>query len=177
MLDAARQLLADRGLDALSMRALAELLGVSPNALYSHVQSKTALIDDLLDDALAAVNAPDPDAPDPPGSMRALMTSTYRVLLARADLIPLYLARRGARGPNAQHLGAVMLALLARDGVTGTHAREARHVLIVYTIGSAAFAAHSPLGDDDTSSSAIQHRDAHFDRGLRWILTGLTAAQ
>jgi AcrR family transcriptional regulator len=177
VLAAARQLLTARGLEALTMRTLAERLGVSPNTLYSHVQSKTALIDDLLDDALAAVNAPDPDTSNPVAGLHTLMTSTYQVLLARADLIPLYLGRRGARGPNAQHLGDVMLALLARTRVTGTRAREARHVLIVYTIGSAAFAARSPLGDNDTSSSAIEDHHAHFDRGLRWILTGLTAPQ
>lgn len=159
------------------MRALAELLGVSPNAIYSHVQSKTALIDDLLDEALAAVNAPDPATPDPLAGLHTLMESTYQVLLARVDLIPLYFGRRGARGPNAQHLGDVMLALLARTRVTGTRAREARHVLIVYTIGSAAFAARSPLGDEDTSKSAIEDHNARFDRGLRWILTGLAAPQ
>ena len=31
------------------------VLGVHPNALYSHVQSKAALVDALLDDARAAV--------------------------------------------------------------------------------------------------------------------------
>ncbi|MBD0283747.1 MAG: helix-turn-helix transcriptional regulator, partial [Thermoleophilaceae bacterium] len=44
VLAAAHELLADGGLDALTMRALAERLGVRPNALYSHVASKTELI-------------------------------------------------------------------------------------------------------------------------------------
>ncbi len=174
VLAAARDLLAERGLHGLTMRALADRLGVSPNALYSHVESKTALVDDLLDDVLAAVDAPALDAPDPIAGVHALMASTYRVLLAHADFVPLYLARQGARGPNAQHLGDVMLALLGRAGVTGTRAQEALHVLIVYTIGSAAFATRSPLAADEISTLASEDHAAYFDRGLRWILAGTT---
>lgn len=123
VLVAARDLLVERGLEALTMRTLAERLGVSPNALYSHVSRKTALVDDLLDDALATVQTPSPDARDPIAGVHALMASTYQVLLAHADLVPLYLARQGARGPNAQHLGDVMLALLSRADVTGPSPR------------------------------------------------------
>ena len=57
--------LAERGLEALTIRALPERLGVMPNVLYSHVANKTALIDDLLDEVLAEVTAPGPDVRDP----------------------------------------------------------------------------------------------------------------
>ncbi len=172
VLAAARDLLAERGLEALTMRALAARLDVAPNALYSHVDSKTALIDDLLDDALADVQTPSPSVRDPIAGVHALMASAYRVLLANAELLALYLARQGARGPNARHLGDVMLALLGRAGITGPRAREALHVLIVYTIGSAAFASRSPLAARDTSIAEDQ--DQHFDHGLRWILAGIS---
>ena len=48
ILDAALKLADDRGLDAVSMRALAERAGVTPMALYPHVGSKTALLDGML---------------------------------------------------------------------------------------------------------------------------------
>jgi hypothetical protein len=41
------------------------------------------------------------------------MASTHEVLPAHPDLVPLYLGH-GARGENAQRLGDVMLAFLAR---------------------------------------------------------------
>lgn len=168
----------ERGLDGLSMRALAVRLGVSPNALYSHVESKTALVDDLLDDGLAAVAPPSPDLGDPLRGVHDLMTSSYEVLLSHADLIPLYLARQGARGPNARRLGDLTLALLGQGGVTGQDAHRALHVLIVYTIGAAAFATRTPLAvrtlASPTAPTAEDHR-AEFERGLRWILTGITA--
>ena len=174
MLAAAHQLLVEDGVEALTMRALAERLDVSPNALYSHVASKTELIDTLLDDVLAAVKSPDIETEDPSVGLHQIMASTYGVLLDHPDLVPLYVARQGARGPNAQRLGEVMLGLLARVGVTGRQALEARRVLIVYTVGFAAFAT-SPLFDDHgvRRLSADEIAD-NFDKGLDWLLSGIT---
>jgi TetR/AcrR family transcriptional regulator, tetracycline repressor protein len=172
---AARELLADEGLEALTMRALAERLDVSPNTLYSHVGSKTELIDDVLDDVLAEVDAPDPGAGDPGAGLHALMASTYRVLLAHPDLVPLYLARQGARGPNARRLGDIVLGLLDVAGVSGPRAREGLRVLIVYTIGFAAFATRP--GSDPGGDAALSPEElrANFDSGLGWLLSGIAA--
>jgi TetR/AcrR family tetracycline transcriptional repressor len=166
VLAAAHDLLADGGVEALTMRSLAERLGVRPNALYSHVASKTELIDAVLDDVLAEVEPPSPDAEDARAAVHALMASTFDVLLRHPDLVPLYVARQGARGPNAQGLGEVMLALLDRGGVGGRRALEARRVLIVYTIGFAAFATRPPFeGAGDRPLSAEEIR-ANFNAGL-----------
>lgn len=172
MLAAARELLAEGGLPALSMRGLASRLGVAPNALYSHVASKTALLDDLLDDLLALVGAPSPDTADPNAGLAELMTSTYDVLTAHPDLVPLYLSRQGARGTNATRLGQVMDTLLTRAGVTGPPGSEARRVLIVHAIGSAAFAA-APTAHSDPPLSATEARRSYI-QGLHWLLNGIT---
>ena len=173
VLAAARELLIERGMDGLSMRTLAARLEVSPNALYSHVDSKTVLVDDLLDDVLAAVEAPAPAVDEPIAGVHALMTSTYQVLLAHADLLALYLARQGARGPHARNLGNVVLALLGRADVTGPQAQEALHVLIVYTIGSAAFATRTAPASGAAKPPAAEDHAARFDHGLRWLLAGI----
>jgi len=175
VLDAARDLLAEHGFEAVTMRGLAMRLGVSPNALYSHVSSKTALIDEILDNALGTAGTSDAESADPITGLHTLMTASYRTLLEHADLIPLYLARQGARGPNAHRLGDIALSLLARRGVSETRAREALHVLIVYTIGSAAFSARAPIAtSEDTPETAGRHA-ARFDQGLRWLLVGIDA--
>lgn len=176
VLDAARGLLAENGLEAVTMRGLAQRLGVSPNALYSHVSSKTALVDEILDDALSTVVTLDAENAEPITGLHILMTSSYRTLLEHADLIPLYLARQGARGPNAQRLGDVAVSLLARRGVSETRAREALHVLIVYTIGSAAFSARAPIATNEETTQAAGRHAARFDQGLRWLLAGIDAA-
>lgn len=175
MLAAAHELLAETGLKGLTMRALAERLEVAPNALYSHVASKTALIDAVLDDVLAEVETPPADVEDPLGGLHQLMGSTYQVLMAHRDLVPAYLARQGARGTNAQRLGEIVLELLASAGVNGTRAREALRVLIVYTIGFAAFATRPPIDAGAGPELRAEEMSENFDSGLRWLLAGITA--
>jgi TetR/AcrR family transcriptional regulator, tetracycline repressor protein len=166
VLATAHALLAEEGLEALSMRALARRLGVAPNALYSHVPGKTELVDALLDDRLSLVEEPAADAPDPIEALAALMTSTYAVLLTRPDLVPLYLSRQGSRGPNAVRLGVTMDALLARLGLAVDAVPSARRALILHAIGGAAFA-----GADGPVPAETARAD--FARSLRWLLAGI----
>ena len=174
----ARELLTEEGVDGLTMRALAHRLGVAPNALYTHVRTKAQLVDDVLDDLLAGVTAIDPDDPDWRGALHALMRSSHAVLLEHAELVPLFLARRGARETNAQRLGESMLRLLATGGVEGRLAREAQRALIVYTIGSAAFAARPPLGSNAETEAlpSVDELTRNFDQGLAWLLAGIARA-
>jgi AcrR family transcriptional regulator len=57
ILDAALELADDKGLDAVSMRALAERTGVTPMALYPHVGSKGALLDAMFGRAIRQLAA------------------------------------------------------------------------------------------------------------------------
>jgi len=73
--------LADRiGIEALSMRRLAEELGVVPMALYKHVANKDELLDGMADVVVAEIDPPDPDL-DWKSAVRR------RVLSARAMLL------------------------------------------------------------------------------------------
>jgi AcrR family transcriptional regulator len=173
VLAAARDLFAEGGAEAVTMRALARRLKVAPNALYSHVASKTQLLDELLDDLLASVEAPGTGVDDPVDGIAHLMASTYAVLTDHPDLVPLFLARQGARGPNAVELGRVMDALLARAGLRGAAVDEARRVLIIHTIGFAAFATGAPLASDAERPPAAEDSRREFARSLRWLLAGI----
>jgi AcrR family transcriptional regulator len=172
VLSAARAALAEDGVDGLSMRRLARRLGVAPNALYSHVADRDDLIDALLDDTLNEVQAPDLDEDDWRDGIEAMMRRTYDVLLAHPDLVPLYVARRGARGARAVELGEQMLAMLARGGMKGDGARQAMRALIIHTIGFAAFGAQDPLRESTLTPKAVKH---HYVQSLRWLLDGIAA--
>ena len=156
------------------MRAIAEDLGVAPNALYSHVASKSALVDDLLDDVLADVA--EPTSVDPATAMREVMVSTYEVLLT---------PRRPRPGlPRAPGIPRAERAAARRDhgrparpsGLDRRAVGEARRALIVYTIGFAAFAGSRPPLDSGRDCAVPPDRVArHFIRGLDWLLAGISA--
>ena len=157
------------------MRALARRLDVAPNALYSHVDSKTALLDDLLDDLLADVTLPDPEAADPSTAVAQMIESSYVVLTAHPHLVPMFLSRQGARGPNAVRLGVVLDELLRRAGVQEADVAEARRVLIVHAIGSAAFATGPPVEPGGERPMPPVESQLTFARSLQWLLAGITA--
>ncbi|AYY12393.1 TetR/AcrR family transcriptional regulator [Actinobacteria bacterium YIM 96077] len=172
ILRCARDVLSEQGIDGLTMRSVARRLGVAPNSLYSHVAGKDTLVDDLLDDVLGEVA--EPRTTEPAAGLRQIMTSTYEVLLRHPDLVPLYLARQGSRGGNAQRLGEIMLDLLDAAGIAGPEAQEARRVLIVYTIGFAAMT----TGSTSDAATSLLSRDvlaANFTTGLDWLLEGILA--
>ena len=172
LLQASRRLLADSGGDGFTMRAVARELGVAPNTLYSHVESKAALIDAVLDDLLAAVPSPPPETPSRVG-LRQIMIASYEVLVAHSSLVPLVVARGGARGAHAWRLGNAMTEFLISSGLDTVAAEDARHALIVYTIGSAAYSsASTPPGEPSITSTGDRSRSA-FESGLDWLLAGI----
>lgn len=57
ILDAAVALADERGLGAVSMRAVAERVGVTPMALYPHVGSKAELLDGMIGELLGQLSA------------------------------------------------------------------------------------------------------------------------
>jgi AcrR family transcriptional regulator len=74
--------LADRiGLEALSMRKLAQELDVVPMALYKHVANKDELIDGMVDVVIGEIDAPEQGVPWRT-AIRGRVLSARRVLLA-----------------------------------------------------------------------------------------------
>lgn len=171
VLAAAHAQLAERGVAGLTMRGVAGRLGVAPNALYSHVADKVELVDLVLDDVLARVPVPGPDAVAvaPADALRRMFKESFDVLVDRADLMPHYLARQGARGERATALGVVSHDALARCGLAPGDARDALRVLIVTTIGFAAFAT------EDGPIPVAEVRANHA-RAVDWLLDGITGA-
>src|SRR5207237_3793503 len=71
ILAAALELVDEHGIDALSMRKLAQSLGYEAMSLYNHVANKDDLLDGILDLVLA-----DMDPPDPDGGLAAIRSSS-----------------------------------------------------------------------------------------------------
>ncbi|HYN17599.1 MAG TPA: TetR/AcrR family transcriptional regulator [Actinomycetes bacterium] len=198
VLEAARRIADEDGVDRLTMRRLAAELGVMPNALYTYFPHKEALLDALVDDLLAGIDAGDPAEGDWRDGLVRVMDSSRRLLLAHPQLVSVFIARPGL-GPNAARLGEITLELLRRAGLEGERAAEALRVLLVYSLGFAAFQAPRLRGDADGRSAraeatfaglpedsfprmhglagqlAAPTTDRQFQTGLGWLLDGIAA--
>jgi AcrR family transcriptional regulator len=199
-LQAARRIADTDGVDRLTMRRLAGELGVMPNTLYSYFPHKEALLDALLDDLLGDIDPGDPTEGDWRDGLAEVMDASRRLLLAHPQLASAFLARP-ALGPNAARLGEITFALLRRGGLDGDRAVEAFRVLLIYSLGFAAFQAprlrtDSPertqrveatfagLADDTypemrrlAGHLAAPTTDRHFRTGLRWLLDGISSGR
>ena len=81
VLHAAVALADDNGIDALSMRNLAQELGVVPMALYKHVANKEQLLDGMVDAIVAEIDPPATDGTDWKPAVRQRILSARKVLL------------------------------------------------------------------------------------------------
>lgn len=156
----------------MSVRAVARELGVAPNAIYTHIDGRDALVDAVLDDLLGEVPTPPPTRPAA-AALADLLVASYDLLARDPQLVPIYMSRQGARGPNAARLGEVMDSLIAAAGVVPDDAGDARRALLVHLMGSAAYAASS-AGPESASDPAYTR--ALFARSLDWLLAGLVAS-
>jgi TetR/AcrR family tetracycline transcriptional repressor len=86
IVEAATAILAADGLAALTMRRVADRLGVEAMSLYNHVRDKRDLLDGVASRALAQLEVPDYGLPWP-DRLRRLVLSLYEVLAANPWLV------------------------------------------------------------------------------------------
>jgi AcrR family transcriptional regulator len=192
---AARRIAAGQGAEKLTMRRLADSVGVMPNALYSYFPDKNAILDAVLDDLLGDVARPGPRVNWRRGLV-VLMSSYRSLLLTQPGLIALTVSRP-MLGPNAVRVREDMLTLLRRGTLDDADAVNAFFALFAYTTGFVAFETarppgkrdvkertqtyqlHAGLPDEDfPSTHALARRlrkrpgDLEFTRGLRAVISG-----
>lgn len=136
--------LADRdGVDGLSMRRLAGILGAGAMSLYHYVASKDELLDAMIDVMFDEIELP-PEGTDWQAAMRQRAVSARQVL-ARHPWANGLMESRTSPGPaNLRHHEAVT-ACLRRAGFSPLMATHANWLLDSYVYGFALQAAGLPF--------------------------------
>jgi TetR/AcrR family tetracycline transcriptional repressor len=202
VLEGALALLDNEGLDALTMRRLAKVLGVQAGAIYWHFADKQALLDAMIEVMLAGLVEPAP---------KGKWDEQVAELMRRMAAAMLRL-RDGARlatltvrpGPNSLQIAEAVMQALQKSGRSAQATLWAGSVLGYYVLGYVTdlqateaakarglMSAVRGLRDmldpeqypvmygisDTTLKQMIEGRDAsaRFEFGLQAILRGLKA--
>ncbi|MEU1666311.1 TetR/AcrR family transcriptional regulator [Streptomyces sparsogenes] len=200
-LQTALDLLDESGLDALTMRRLADALGVQAGALYRYFATKQDLLTAMAEQMVGGVA----DAAGPTGDGD---WSQRVARLARALRTALLAHRDGARvfagthstGPNTLGFADSLVGVLREAGFGDGEAARALYSVANFTVGHTLEeqAALRP-GDEGPTDASVLHEavvagtyphlaatlpvltstdfTAHFEFGLRLLLDGLRAVQ
>jgi AcrR family transcriptional regulator len=143
------------GLEALSMRTLAETLDVAPMALYRHVANKDDLIDAMVDVVFGEIGPPS-GAGDWRDAMRRRAISVRDALMRHRWAIGLMESRRHPGPANLRHHDAVIGRLRAA-GFDMAMTAHAYSVLDAYIYGFALTKLNLPFeGGADVAETAEQ---------------------
>jgi AcrR family transcriptional regulator len=161
ILTAALRLLDRGGPAALSVRGVANEVGVSPNALYTYFPTKSALARALVEGLLGHVDRSTLADRSQPWRTRIVdFALTVRtLLLSHPGAVPLLLGSP-YDGPNALASHEALLEVLADAGLSPREAARAAYLIITYILGSIALdvAEHDPAAVplDEPARTAVR---------------------
>ncbi|WP_027346135.1 TetR/AcrR family transcriptional regulator [Hamadaea tsunoensis] len=136
ILDAALALADERGLTAVTMRALAQRLGVTPMALYPHVGDKDGLLDGLVDRLLAEL-LPAAATEGPPAERLKALGRASRALAQRHPSAYALLLARPSVTPDAVRVVDALYGALSELGVPDAEVPRVERLISTFVLGYA----------------------------------------
>jgi AcrR family transcriptional regulator len=136
IVDAALELVAQQGLDAVTLRKVADRLDTGPASLYVYVESRDELLERMLDRALSEV----PEVPVKHKRWRRRLIELFTEMLDALDRYPgIAQAALGSplSLPAAATIGDNALGLLREGGLDEQSALWARDALVLFTVATA----------------------------------------
>jgi AcrR family transcriptional regulator len=144
VLDAAIRVADRGGVEAITMRRVAQELGVEAMSLYHHVPNKDAILDAVVDVVFAAIDLPKPGCDDWRDAIRARASSARAVLSRHSWALGLMDSRRNPGPATLRHHNAV-LGVLREAGFTVPMAVHAVSLIDSYVGGFVLQEANLPV--------------------------------
>jgi AcrR family transcriptional regulator len=197
VLRAALELVDLDGLEALTMRRLAEQLKVDPMSLYNHVNGKEALLDGIAEALWNEVQLPVGET-NWRDSLRRFATALRGMAHTHPHAYPLLMSRGILTAPELEAIEGAIHAL-ERAGMTREQAAEMIRTLFAYAVGYGMLELSTPAPCGATVTEQIVNltrvlpkdapfhlveiarlvcdcdMDYQFDLGLDLIVSGLEA--
>jgi AcrR family transcriptional regulator len=165
--------------DDLTVRAIAEEMGVAPMSLYRHVRNKDDLLDEVVDNLLQELSLPRIPFARWRRYLTASATAFRNFLVEQPAALHVYLSHPVV-SPAAVTRMEAMLRALREAGCPDQEATRAYATIHTYTVGFAALettreAFVAPADAELTNRLAAFTTPAQFETGLTFILDGIAA--
>ncbi|MFE2275774.1 TetR/AcrR family transcriptional regulator [Streptomyces sp. NPDC059454] len=165
VLSAAVALADEGGADALSMRKLAQVLGVVPMALYKHVANKNELLDGMIDVLVGEIDPPAEDT-DWKTAVRLRVLSARRMLLRHpwaSGVIEARMKARAAPTPAVMAYLDSMIGIFRGGGFPLDLVHHAMHVMGSRLLGFSQELFHdSPGREPDPDAPSPEEMAARY---------------
>lgn len=193
IVEVAVEILDGGGLEALTMRRVAEQLGVVAASLYWHVKTKDDIIDLAVDHVFAEADAPTGAQQDDWRECIETIALAWRATLVEHPWVAPVAASRPSFGPSYLDQLELVMSTLHRAGLAGAELSAAMWTLHNLIFGSASTEATLNISDHDREvGQALLQQHAYryptlsghrylddddwlgdFTRGLAYFLDGL----
>jgi len=157
--------IAEEGVQALTMRTLAARLGVVPGALYHHVRNKEQLQDLVLDGVLAEVDF-HLDHTQPWTEQITALAQRLRAVLEQHPGVAALLKTRDPLGPHSLALAEAFLLPLQAAGFGDREAGLAFFLVVDYTVGFAVSSPRTSVNEQRVRDATIRTQLHEFFRSL-----------
>jgi AcrR family transcriptional regulator len=128
------RVLDQEGLDALSMRRIAEQLDTGAASLYWHVGSKDGLLDLIFDQVIGEVEVPRPEPQRWQEQLKEVARATRAVILRHRDIVRISIGRI-PMGPNGLRVADGLFGILRSGGIPDPLAVTAQRLLFAIING------------------------------------------
>jgi AcrR family transcriptional regulator len=133
IVDAAMDLAGEKGLDAVSMRAVAGRIELTPMALYGYFRNKEDLLDAVVGRLLSLMPEPDPEQ-EPLERLKTLARGVRMVGKEHPAVVPLLLTRPAVTEEAVRTVDGIYAALLDA-GVPDGHVARLERLLSTFVLG------------------------------------------
>lgn len=154
----ALEILVAEGVDAVSMRRVAQALDTGPASLYAHVANKDELQELMVDRALDLGPLPEPDPAQWLEQVKQLLRQQVQALMTYPGIAKIAWNVVVPVGENALHQGEAMLKLMRAGGLSLRQAAFAGDALWLYTKAYAYEASGWASGEFDEAEVAERGR-------------------
>ena len=154
ILAAAVALADERGIDALSMRKLAETLGIEAMSLYNHVKNKDDLLDGMVDAVVAEIELPSSTI-EWKAAMRQRAMSAHTMML-RHPWVSMLIVSRINIGPSMLRYGDASLGCLRTAGFSYALADHAINAIDSHIYGFTLLKSNFPIEEKEYVQAAEQ---------------------